>query len=58
MKIKTGDAYLMKRIKELISQGKIEVSGNLSGSWKDFDVRQAGIKKEQEQSTIEEQANG
>ena len=57
MKIKTGDAYLMKRMKELISQGKIEVSGNLSGSWKDFDVKQAGARREEEQSTIEEQAN-
>jgi hypothetical protein len=57
MKIKTGDAFLMKRMKELIGQGRIEVSGNLSGSWKDFDVRQAGISRAEEQSTIEEQAN-
>ena len=57
MKIKTGDAFLMKRMKELISQGKIEVSGNLSGSWKDFDVKLAGARSEEAQSTIEEQTN-
>jgi hypothetical protein len=57
MKIKTGDAFLMKRMKELISQGKIEVSGNLSGSWKDFDVKLAGARSEEAQSTIEEKTN-
>jgi hypothetical protein len=57
MKIKTGDAFLMKRMKDLISQGKIEASGNLAGSWKDFDVKLAGARIQEEQSTIEEQAN-
>ncbi len=42
MKIKTGDLYLMSRMKELIAAGKVEVTGDMSRSWKDFDVRLAG----------------
>lgn len=39
MKIKTGDAFLMWRMKHLIAQGKIEVMGDVSKGWKEFDVR-------------------
>jgi len=39
MKIKTGDLYLMWRMKHLISTGRIEAAGDLDKSWKDFDVR-------------------
>jgi hypothetical protein len=39
MKIKTGDVFLMWRMKELIEQGKIEVLGDLNKGWKEFDVR-------------------
>jgi hypothetical protein len=42
MKIKTGDVFLMWRLKQLISTGKIETMGNVDGGWKDFDVRKAG----------------
>ena len=42
MKIKTGDVFLMWRIKQLISTGKIETMGNVDGGWKEFDVRKAG----------------
>ena len=42
MKIKTGDVYLMWRIKHLIAEGKIETTGNVTSSWKEFDVRKAG----------------
>ncbi len=42
MKIKTGDVFLMWRIKHLIAEGKIETTGNVTSSWKEFDVRKAG----------------
>lgn len=57
MKIKTGDIYLMRRMKSLIEMGKIEVTGDPAGSWKDFDVKLPGGKKEEQQSSIEEQMN-
>ena len=43
MKIKTGDIYIMWRMRQLIGEGKIEIMGDAKG-WKDFDVRQAGAK--------------
>jgi hypothetical protein len=46
MKIKTGDVFLMWRMKKLISEGKIEVTGDMNKGWKDFDVRLAGSKME------------
>lgn len=39
MKIKTGDVFLMGRMKELIAQGRIEVVGDASSGWREFDVR-------------------
>ncbi len=39
MKIKTGDVFLMARMKALIAEGRIEVTGDLEKGWKDFDVR-------------------
>jgi len=42
MKIKTGDVFIMWRMKQLISAGRIETMGNVDGGWKDFDVRKAG----------------
>src|SRR6187549_6210 len=42
MKIKTGDVFIMWRMKQLISAGKVEVMGNVDGGWKEFDVRKAG----------------
>jgi hypothetical protein len=39
MKIKTGDVFLMWRIKQLALTGKIEVIGDMSKGWKDFDIR-------------------
>lgn len=45
MKIKTGDLFLMWRMRNLINQGRIEVTGDTNKSWKDFDVKLAGISK-------------
>ncbi len=42
MKIKTGDVYLMWRMKHLINEGKIESMGDVSAGWKEFDVRRVG----------------
>ncbi len=46
MKIKTGDLYLGQRLRFLISEGKIEVNGDLNKGWKDFDVKRGGSKLE------------
>jgi hypothetical protein len=43
MKIKTGDVYLMWRLKFLLNEGKLEVLGNTEEGWKAFDVRKAGV---------------
>jgi hypothetical protein len=42
MKIKTGDVFMMWRMKQMIGQGKIETLGDVGKSWKEFDVRLAG----------------
>ena len=42
MKIKTGDVFLMWRMKQLISEGKIEMMGNINAGWKEYDVRKPG----------------
>ena len=39
MKIKTGDIFIMWRMKYLIAEGKIMVTGEVDKSWKDFDVK-------------------
>lgn len=39
MKIKTGDVFLMWRIREMIAAGKLAVTGELNKAWKDFDLR-------------------
>jgi len=46
MKIKTGDVFIMWRMKQLIGTGKIETMGNIDGGWKEFDVRKAGSQSE------------
>ncbi len=46
MKIKTGDVFIMWRMKNLVSRGKIEVTGEIHKGWKDFDVRLPGTKQE------------
>ncbi|MBL7748664.1 MAG: DUF1835 domain-containing protein [Chitinophagaceae bacterium] len=47
MKIKTGDVFIMWRMKELINQGKIQVTGDVNKAWKDFDVKLGGAKQEE-----------
>jgi hypothetical protein len=45
MKIKTGDIFLMWRIKSMITDGKIEVTGDMTRTWKDFDIKLPGAAK-------------
>lgn len=53
MKIKTGDVYLMWRMKKLIADGKIEVTGDTNKTWKDFDVKLAGAKSKENNEAAE-----
>jgi hypothetical protein len=46
MKIKTGDIFLMWRMKQLIANGKVEVMGDITKGWKEFDVKLPGKKQE------------
>ncbi|MGZ8537450.1 MAG: DUF1835 domain-containing protein [Flavisolibacter sp.] len=39
MKIKTGDVFLLWRIQKLVEQGKVEINGDPSKSWKDFELK-------------------
>ena len=42
MKIKTGDVFIMWRMKYLINEAKVEVTGDFTKGWKEFDVKLAG----------------
>ena len=42
MKIKTGDVFVMWRMKRLINEGKIEMTGDISKGWKGADVKLPG----------------
>lgn len=48
MKIKTGDVFIMWRMKDLIGRGRIEVTGDINKGWKDFDVKLPGPKQAEE----------
>lgn len=39
MKVKTGDVFLLWRMKKLAEQEKIEINGDTSKNWKDFEVK-------------------
>jgi hypothetical protein len=39
MKIKTGDVFLLWRMKKLAAEEKIEINGETSKGWKDFEVK-------------------
>lgn len=53
MKIKTGDLFLMWRMKHLINDDRIEVSGNINDGWKAFDIRLAGVLQDEKIITEE-----
>jgi hypothetical protein len=39
MKIKTGDIFLLWRMKQLVQLEQVEINGDTSKGWKDFEVR-------------------
>lgn len=39
MKVKTGDVFLLWRIKKLAEQEKIEINGDTTKNWKEFEVK-------------------
>ncbi len=42
MKVKTGDVFLVWRIRELFSEGKLEVSGDWTKGWKEMTAKYPG----------------
>lgn len=40
MKIKTGDVFLAWRIRQLIQEGKLDVNGDVTKGWKEFEIKQ------------------
>ncbi len=42
MKVKTGDAFLVWRIREMVAEGKLEVIGDWAKGWKDLVVKLPG----------------
>jgi Domain of unknown function (DUF1835)/Protein of unknown function len=42
MKVKTGDVFLMWRVRQMIAEGKIEATGDMTKGWKDFDLKLPG----------------
>ena len=43
MKIKTGDAFLVWRIREMQATGRLEVTGDWAKGWKDLGIKLAGV---------------
>lgn len=46
MKVHTGDAFLAWRMKELINDGKIEMTGDWNNGWKDISLKLPGTAEE------------
>lgn len=46
MKIKTGDVFLLWRMKKMAEEGRIEINGDTSKGWKDFEVKMPANKEE------------
>lgn len=42
MKVKTGDVFLVWRIRELVTAGRLETAGDWNKGWKEITVRSAG----------------
>jgi Domain of unknown function (DUF1835)/Protein of unknown function len=50
MKNKTGDVFLMWRLRQLISQESLDVNGDMTKGWKDFELKIPGGTVVQEES--------
>ncbi|MCH5599461.1 DUF1835 domain-containing protein [Niabella ginsengisoli] len=55
MKVKTGDVFLMWRIKILIQKGEVITEGDINKDWKSFDIKLAGALKQSGANTAEVQ---
>jgi hypothetical protein len=55
MKIKTGDVFLLWRMKKMAEGEKIEIHGDTTKGWKDFEVK---LKNTTMEEVIQEQVNG
>ncbi|BAV04807.1 protein of unknown function [Filimonas lacunae] len=56
MKLKTGDAFLVWRIRQLVAEGKLDVTGDWAKGWKDIVVKPAGMATSSEEQPAEEPA--
>lgn len=54
MKIKTGDVFILWRMKKLINEGRIEITGDMNKGWKDVDVKGTGKMPANNEKNIEE----
>ena len=52
MKVHTGDVFLVRRIKELINDNKIEIIGDWKTGWKDIILKKAGSSNEAEKPEL------
>jgi hypothetical protein len=39
MKVKTGDVFLLRRIMKMVEEEKVEINGETTKSWKDFELK-------------------
>jgi len=42
LKLKTGDVFVVWRLRELAASGRIEITGDWSKGWKEIEIRKAG----------------
>jgi hypothetical protein len=54
MKIKTGDVFLLWRMKKLAEEEKMEIHGDTAKGWKDFDVKLKSIAVEEVAANTEQ----
>ena len=53
MKVRTGDVFLVWRMRELISDGKIEFTGDWKNGWKDISLRSPGSAAEEQKPELD-----
>ncbi|MEP6467129.1 MAG: DUF1835 domain-containing protein [Parafilimonas sp.] len=53
MKVHTGDAFLVWRMKELINDGKIEITGDWKNGWKDIILKKPNATTEEEKPELD-----
>lgn len=39
MKVKTGDVFLLGRIRQLAQEARVEINGDMAKGWKDFEIK-------------------